>query len=83
MITLQSLMSSDLKILSANIKKNILAKRNKFTVTNTVDIKEIVKEHKYVSGLHSKQFIIVIINFILIIRLCGVGRNDGKYYILL
>jgi len=73
-------MSSDLKILSANIKKNILTKRYKFTVAKTVDIKEIVKEH-------SKQYIIIIIDLILTIdganKAGGVGCSDGKYYILL
>lgn len=54
MITLQNLMANDLKLLSANIKKNILTKRYKFTVAKHADIKEIVKEHKYASGLHSK-----------------------------
>jgi len=80
-------MSSDLKVLSANIKKNILTKRYKFTVAKTVDIKEIVKEHKYVSGLHSKQYTIIIIDLILTIdgayKAGGVRRSDGKYYILL
>jgi len=62
MITLQNLMSSDLRILSANIKKNILTKRYKFSIAKTVDIKKIVKEHKYESGLHGKQYTIIIID---------------------
>lgn len=62
MITLQNLMSSNLRILSANIKNNILTKRCKFSIAKTVDIKEIVKEHKYESGLHSKQYTIIIMD---------------------
>lgn len=54
MIILQNLISNELRILSANIKKSILTKRYKFTAAKTEDIKEIVKEYKNGSGLHSK-----------------------------
>lgn len=49
-------MSKNLSILSEKLKKNILIKRNKFTTNKNVDIKEIVKEYKYSSGLHSKSY---------------------------
>jgi len=51
--------------LSANIKKNMFTKRYKFTVAKIVDDKEIVQEHKYAFGLHSKQYIRLSINCIL------------------
>jgi len=81
MVTLQNFRSSALKILSTNIKKNELTKRYKFTVAKTVDIKEIVDEHKYESGSHSKQYTIIIIDLILIIdgtyKAARVGCSDG------
>lgn len=49
----QKLISKDLSILSANIKKNMFTKRYKFTVAKIVDDKEIVQEHKYAFGLHN------------------------------
>lgn len=49
----QNLMSSNWRILSGNTKINIFTKRYKFTVTKTVDVKEIMKEYKYTPRLHN------------------------------
>ncbi|XP_022173731.1 aspartate--tRNA ligase, mitochondrial [Myzus persicae] len=77
----QNLISSDLRILSANIKKNILTKRDKFTAAKTVDIKEIVKEYKYASGLHDFSNVNLYTSRT---HTCGQLRNEdcGKSVIL-